>query len=88
MSAAERASEASRAEQAKDLAMRANERTDEQVAQYLCLGSWLFWTTLDGRESIKGHKRGVPFDKLTHKNPLSQLFSERDSSRATLVRFP
>ena len=35
MSAAERASEASGAEQANERAVRANERADKQVAQYL-----------------------------------------------------
>ena len=28
--------------------MRANERTDERVAQYLRLYSWLFWRTVHG----------------------------------------
>ena len=44
MSAAERMSEASRAEQANEWAVRGNEQTDERVAQYLRLDSWLFWT--------------------------------------------
>ena len=35
MSAAERASEASSAEQANEWAVRANERANEQMAQYL-----------------------------------------------------
>ena len=37
MSAAERASEASIAEQANEWAVRANERTDERVAQYFSM---------------------------------------------------
>ena len=39
VSAAERASEASCAEQANKCAVRANERTDERVAQYCILDS-------------------------------------------------
>ena len=46
MSAAEGASEASSPEQANELAVRANERTDERVAQYFSLYSWLFWPTV------------------------------------------
>ena len=42
VSAAERASEASNAEQANEWAVRANERTDERVAQYLHVDFWLF----------------------------------------------
>ena len=44
MSAAERASKVSSAEQANECVVQANKQTDEQVAQYLCLDSWLFWT--------------------------------------------
>ena len=44
MSAAEGASEASSLEQANEWAVRANERTDERVAQYYSLYSWLFST--------------------------------------------
>ena len=44
MSAAEGASEASSPEQANEWAVRANERTDERVAQYLRLDSCLFQT--------------------------------------------
>ena len=40
MSAVERASEASSAEQANELAVQANEQTDERVAQYPDF--WLF----------------------------------------------
>ena len=43
VSAAERMSEASRMEQANESAVQANERMDEQVAQYVHLDSWLFW---------------------------------------------
>ena len=42
----ERASKASRAEQANKWAVQANEQMDEQVAQYLGSDSWLFWTTV------------------------------------------
>ena len=42
--AAERACKSSRAEQANEWAVQANERMDEQVAQYCSLYSWLFWT--------------------------------------------
>ena len=45
-SAAEGASEASSPEQANEWAVRANERTDERVAQYLRLYSCLFQTTV------------------------------------------
>ena len=46
MSAAERARESSSPKQANEQAMRANEQTDERVAQYLRLDSWLFRTTV------------------------------------------
>ena len=46
MSAAEYASKASSVEQANEWVMRANERTDKQMAQYLHLNSWLIWTTV------------------------------------------
>ena len=46
MSAAEGASEGSSPEQANECAIRANERTDEQVAQLCSLYSWLFWPTV------------------------------------------
>ena len=46
VSAAECASEASSAEQATEWAVRANKRTDERVAQYSNLYSWLFWPTV------------------------------------------
>ena len=39
----EEVSKASRAEQAKEWAMRVNEQIDKRVAQYLRLNSWLFW---------------------------------------------
>ena len=42
MSTVERASKASSTESANEWAVRANKRMDEQVAQYLCLDSWLF----------------------------------------------
>ena len=44
MSAAEGASEASSPEQANEKALRANDRTDERVAQYFSLYFWLFST--------------------------------------------
>ena len=50
MSAAERASEASRALQAKEWAVRANKRTDERVAQYF---SHFFWIVLAHRAPRK-----------------------------------
>ena len=43
-SAAEGASEASSPEQVNKWAVQANERTDERVAQYFSLYSWLFST--------------------------------------------
>ena len=46
VSAAERGSEASSAEQANEWAVRANERTDERMTQYCSLDSWLFWPTV------------------------------------------
>ena len=45
-SAVEGASEASSPEQAKEWAVRANERTDERVAEYFSLFSWLYWPTM------------------------------------------
>ena len=42
VSVVERASEASRVEQANEWVVRANEQTDKRVAQYLRLDSWLF----------------------------------------------
>ena len=35
-------------------AVRANERTDEQVAQYLRPGSWLFWAIVKGEKGPVG----------------------------------
>ena len=46
VSAAELASEESSAEQMNEWAVRANERTDERVAQYSNLYSWLFRPTV------------------------------------------
>ena len=46
--AAERASEASRAEPANGWALRANKWTDERVAQFLRLNYWLSWTIKRG----------------------------------------
>ena len=46
VSAEEGASEASSPEQASEWAVRANEQTDERVAQYLRLDSCLFKTTV------------------------------------------
>ena len=45
-SAAERASKASSVEQTNERAVRANERTDEQVAQYLRLDSAPLWSVV------------------------------------------
>ena len=42
VSTAERASEASSAEQANEWAVQANKRTDKRVAQYLRPDLWLF----------------------------------------------
>ena len=46
VSAAERATKASSTEQAHEWAVHANERIDEQVAQYFSLYFWLFWPTV------------------------------------------
>ena len=46
VSAAERASEASRAEWTNEWAVWENEQTDERVAQYSDLYSWLLWPTV------------------------------------------
>ena len=43
VSAAERASEASSAEQANEWAVQANKRMDKRVAQYFSLYLWFFW---------------------------------------------
>ena len=53
MSAAEGASEASSPEQANARAVRANEQTDERVAQYYSLYSWLFSTKVKGGKEKK-----------------------------------
>ena len=37
-------------------AVRANARTDERIAQCLCLDSWLFWTTVPGQEKREGRE--------------------------------
>ena len=52
VSAAERASEASRVEQVNKWAVRANERRDKRVAQYFSLCSWLFWPTVPWRKTL------------------------------------
>ena len=53
MSAAEGANEASSPEQANELVVQANERTDERVAQYLRLDSCLFQTIVRCPQRIK-----------------------------------
>ena len=40
----ERVSKASRVEQTNERVVQVNEQMDEQVAHYLRLDSWLFWT--------------------------------------------
>ena len=50
VSAAEHASETSRAEQLKERVVWVNERTDEQMAQYCGLDSWLFWPTVPSKQ--------------------------------------
>ena len=57
MSEAEGASEASSPEQANELALRANKRTDERVAQYLRLYSCLFQTTVPWFKHDEGSAR-------------------------------
>ena len=52
MSAAERASEASRAE-------RANDQMDERVAQYSQLGFWLIWPTVQVKFTYTKSRSGV-----------------------------
>ena len=44
---------ASGAEQANERVVRANERTDEQVAHYFSLYSWLFWPTVQWRGTLQ-----------------------------------
>ena len=44
VSAVERLSETSNAGQANKRAVQANKRSDERVAQYSSLDSWIFWT--------------------------------------------
>ena len=45
MSAAERMSKTSSAEQLNKWMVRANKQKNEWMAHYLCIDSWLFWTT-------------------------------------------
>ena len=65
VSAVERASHVSSAEQANEWGVQANEQMDEQVAQHLPLNSGLFWTLVYVKsgekrvKSIKGLKAGV-----------------------------
>ena len=56
MSRAERTIEASSGKQVNENAMRANERTDKPVAQFLRLGSWLICPTVE--EGIEGAGNG------------------------------
>ena len=58
VSAAEGASEASSPEQANEWAVRANERTDERVAQYLRPNFWLIWTIVRWRGEREIGRRG------------------------------
>ena len=70
VSAAEGASEASSPEQANEWAVRANEQTDERVAQYLLLFSCLFHTTVrqmvhDGEGEVQqGEEQQIPPNQL------------------------
>ena len=50
VSAAKGANEASSLKQANEWALQANKRTDEWVAQYFSLYSWLFWPTVQHRK--------------------------------------
>ena len=43
--------------------MRANERTDERVAQYCSLYSWLFWSTVPEVQLV--HEAGDKFQGFT-----------------------
>ena len=62
VSTAEGASEASSPEQANEWAVRANEQTDERVAQYLQLDSGLFQTTVHSASELvlPCHSHRVP----------------------------
>ena len=53
VSAAEHTSKVSGAKQANEWVVRANEQSDERVAQYLCLDSWLSWTIVLWQERTK-----------------------------------
>ena len=78
MSAAERASEASKTEQAKKLAVRANERTDERVAQYSNLYSCLFWPTVRvGSSRPKDETEG---DKRKRSKIMMTLWSKMEKN--------
>ena len=74
VSAAERASKASSAEQANEWAVGANERTDKRVAQYFNLGFWLIWT-IAPLQKISGVKAQVFFQRVRQMQILRRLFS-------------
>ena len=67
VSAAEGTSKASSPEQANEWVVRANEQTDERMAQYLCLGSCLFQTTV-GRCGLR--RRKATFPCSSHLSPV------------------
>ena len=54
MSTAERLNKASSVEQVNEWVVWVNEQTDEQVARYLRLDSWLFWTTVGWSQTQMG----------------------------------
>ena len=62
--------------QANEWAVQANERKDEQLAQYSNLYSWLFWTTVH-RENEFVRVRG---DKVTEILKIADQFAARESS--------
>ena len=77
MSAAERASKASSAEQANEGAVRANKRMDEHVAQYLRPNSWVFCPTVEReieRPEEAEERRGI----------LKKMVNIREGKRKTL----
>ena len=67
VSAAEGASEASSPEQANEWAVRVNEQTDERVAQYYSLYSWLLSTITGGQVETSQTKK-IMYNSF--KNPI------------------
>ena len=64
--------------------MRANERTDERVAQYLRLGFWLIWPTVRWQEAAPMRSHVTPFPAWIWSNLEKERGRERRGGTVSL----